>query len=281
MMKSRFILMNANLARAIILTPILLFCSCGGGGGSGNSIGSVRARRNHSPGSAGQSSNWSGYGIAGAPGGFTSVRGTWVVPAIAPSSHDTASSTWAGVGGGCANPPSCTVVDQTLIQAGTEADNTGGKQQYSAWWEALPAPSVTLMGGPLSQGTYDVRPGDSITVTISSNLIVWTIEIQNVRAGVPHWTFTQMVPYASAGLTAEWIEEAPLTAGTNGAGQIALSNFSRVEFDQLLANGANPALTPGDAIVLVNGNGKVIARPSAPGSSGNSFAVCFGSGACN
>ena len=280
MMRPRLILMNANLARAIVLTPILLMCSCGGGGGSAGSIGSVRARRNHSPGSANQSSNWSGYGIAGAPGGFTSVQGTWVVPAIAPSSKDTASSTWAGVGGGCANPPSCTVVDQTLIQAGTEADNSGGKPTYSAWWEAIPGPSVTLMGGPLSPTSYDVRPGDSVTVTISSNLVVWTIEIQNVRSGAMHWTFSTMVPYASAGLTAEWIEEAPLTAGSSGAGQIPLSNFTRVEFDQLLANGANPNLMPADAIVLVNGNGKVIAQPSAPGSSGDSFAVCFGSGPC-
>jgi len=272
--------MNANLIRAALLAQVFLVCSCGGGGGgSSNSVRSVRARRNH-PVGAQQSSNWAGYGVVGAPGGFTAVQGTWVVPAIAPSSHDTASSTWAGVGGGCTNPPSCTVIDETLIQAGTEADNSGGSRQYSAWWEAIPGPSVKVMGGPLNQGSYDVRPGDSITVTISSNLVVWTIEIKNMRSGSTHWTFTTMVPYVAAGLTAEWIEESPLTAGTNGAGQIALSNFGRVEFDTLLVNGTNPNLTNADAIALVDNAGKVIAQPSTPGSSGNSFAVCFGPAPC-
>jgi hypothetical protein len=209
MMMPRLILMNANLARAFLLSQVLLLCSCGGGGGgSSSSVGTVRARRNH-PAGAQQSTNWSGYEIAGAPGGFNAVRGTWVVAAIAPSKKDTASSSWTGVGGGCADPPSCTVVDQTLIQAGTEADNSGGSPTYFAWWEALPAPSVRLMGGPLNQGSFDVLPGDSITVSISNNLAVWTIEIENVRSGSNHWTFTTTVPYASAGLTAEWIEESP------------------------------------------------------------------------
>jgi hypothetical protein len=273
--------MTSNPARAILLAPILFVMSCGGGGGgSASSIGSKRARRNH-PKGAQQSTNWSGYGIAGAPAGFNAVRGTWVVPAIAPSKNDTASSTWAGIGGGCADPPTCNTVDPTLIQAGTEADNSGGSTQYFAWWEAIPAPSVPLMGGPLRQGSFDVQPGDSITVSISSDLVIWTIDIQNVRSGSPHWTFTTTVPYTAAGLTAEWIEEAPLTVGSGGAGQIAMSNFNRVEFDALTANAANPNLAPADAIALVNGAGKIIAQPSAPGSSGDSFAVCFGSLPCN
>jgi hypothetical protein len=216
----------------------------------------------------------------GTPGGYNAVQGTWIVPAIAPSKNDTASSTWTGVGGGCADPPGCTVIDQTLIQAGTEQDNSGGSPTYFAWWEAIPAPSVRLMGGPLNSGTFDVIPGDSITVTITNNLAVWTIEVKNVRSSATHWTFTTTVPYASAGLTAEWIEESPLTVGSGGAGQIAMSDFHTVDFNALTANGASPNLTSGDAITLVNGAGDIIAQPSAPASSGDSFAVCFGSAPC-
>ena len=273
-------LMNAHSTRAILLAPILLMMSCGGGGGGGgNSVGSVRGTKNH-PTGAQQSSNWSGYGIAGAPGGFTAVQGSWVVPAIASSNKQTASATWAGIGGGCADPPSCTVIDETLIQAGTEADNSNGSRQYSAWWEAIPGPSVQVMGGPLNKEKFDVLPGDSITVTISSDLAVWTIDIVDTRSGSTHWNFSTTVPYVAAGLTAEWIEESPLSVGSGGAGQSALSNFGRVDFDQLTVNGANPNLVAADAITLVDSNGNVIAQPSAPRSTGDSFSVCFGPAPC-
>jgi hypothetical protein len=225
-----------------------------------------------------QSTNWCGYQLAGAPGGFNQVSATWTVPSITKSSDATASSTWTGIGGGCAES-SCTVVDPTLIQAGIEADNNGdGTQSYSAWWEAIPAPSVQA-GSPLDTGTYDVRPGDRISVSIDgSNLVVWNIAIVNLRGGAPHWTFTTTVPYTAAGLTAEWIEEAPLVFGTNGAGQISLSNFGKLSFTQLIENTMKPSLGASGAIEMVDGNGKVICSPSPPSSKG--FNVCYGSGSC-
>jgi hypothetical protein len=226
-----------------------------------------------------QSTNWSGYGIIGGPLGFNSVLGTWIVPAVRPSKNDTASSTWTGVGGNCTDS-SCTGQDPTLIQAGTEQDSSAGKPTYYAWWEAIPAPSVQA-GGALSTKNYPVHPGDAITVKIDvANGAVWTIEITDVRAGRHRWTFSTTVPYSAAGLTAEWIEESPLTAGTGGAGQIALSNFRRVGFSGLTANGANPHLVASDQIILTDGSGHVLARPSAPKGSGNAFGICYGSGSC-
>ena len=270
------------VALIAIITFLTIVPACGGGGGGNSTNGrsSVRGHRNKGGGGQ-QSTNWAGYGLLGAAGGFNSVEGTWVVPSIVQSKKDTASSTWAGIGGGCTDPPTCATDDPTLIQAGTEQDNSSGKPTYFAWWEAIPAPSITA-GNPLSSQTFDVQPGDTITVKIDgSDLLVWKIEIDNVRSGSPHWTFTTTVPYSAAGMTAEWIEESPLSAGTNGAGQMTLSDFHRVLFTDLTANGANPNLTLSDEIVLTDGSGNVLAQPSAPEGSNNSFAVCFGAGACN
>jgi len=263
------------------LTVMVLLSASGAALVRGQGKSPVRGQTNHIRFNAEQSTNWAGYAIAGGPFGFNSVHGTWAVPAIASSTSDTTAATWVGIGGGCVNPPSCTETDPTLIQAGIESDNISGSQSYSAWWEAIPAPSVSLSGGLLSQQSYDVQPGDSIAVNISvQNFAVWTIEVDDQRGGQLHWTFTTTVPYLAAGLTAEWIEESPLTAGTSGAGQTALSDFHQVIFDGLTANGANPGLTSADEIVLDDGSGNVLAMPSAP-QGGNSFAVCYGSGTCD
>lgn len=267
-----------NLSICLLATAITI-SACGGGGGS--PAGPAFTRGQHNRGSTSQqSTNWSGYGIFGATTGYNSVSGMWTVPTIVASSRDTASSTWLGIGGGCTDA-NCTAVDPTLIQAGTEQDNSGGAQQYYAWWEAIPAPSVQATGGPLSKSKFDVSPGDIITVTISSTGgVVWTIEIDDSRSGAPHWQFTTTVPYSAAGLTAEWIEESPLTVGSNGAGQIAMSDFVAVNFSNLTVDGSNPNLTPSEQIVLVNSNGAIIAQPSDPGPGGDSFKICFGSKGC-
>jgi len=278
--------MPAPRACSILLALTLTFFA-GGVAGSETDFSSTRGQVNHGIGAdqqalninAEQSTNWSGYGITGGPLGFTSVQGTWSVPAVPATKKDTASSTWAGIGGNCTDS-SCTGQDPTLIQAGTEQDSSAGKPTYYAWWEAIPAPSVQA-GGVLSSQTYPVRPGDAVTVKIDvANGAVWTIEITDMRAGHQRWTFSTTVPYSAAGLTAEWIEEAPLTAGTGGAGQIALSNFHRVGFGGLTANGNNPHLRGSEAIVLVGSSGQAIARPSAPKASGNAFSICWGSGPC-
>src|SRR5205085_6011496 len=105
---------------------------CGGGGGGGggatsndgSEAGGGDAGSSTAPlESAIKSTNFSGYQRAGAPLGFKKVSGTWIVPSVTPSSSDTASSIWAGIGGGCTNPPDCTLVEPTLIQAGTEQDS--------------------------------------------------------------------------------------------------------------------------------------------------------------
>jgi hypothetical protein len=252
--------------------------SCGGGDGSGTGGTDPAATLQ----SGIKSTNFCGYQRAGGPAGFRKVGGTWIVPSVSTPGTDTASSAWTGIGGGCSDPPDCTVVEPTLIQAGTEHDRTGGQASYYAWWEALPGPAVQASGGPLSSQTFDVAPGDRITVSIDgSSLVLWNIDIVDTRDGASHWSFHTTVPYLVAGTTAEWIVEAPLSIGTGGTGQIPLSDFGRIPFLDLTQNGANPDLgRSGNAFIMTDGQGNIVCNPSAAAASGDAFTACSGSEPC-
>jgi hypothetical protein len=224
---------------------------------------------------ANQSTNWFGYNQGALEKGtpqFTSITGDWTVPTATQHTkgEDEYSSTWIGIGGGCVDS-SCLVGDPTLIQTGTEQDVVGGAAQYSAWWEIIPGPSISI--------SMPVAPGDHMHADITevvpeSN--VWTITLQNVTKGQ---TFTQTVPYTSSHLTAEWIEETPLILGTN-AGFAALPNLSRTSFTGATVNGANANLVPAEMMQLVNSAGAVYATPSAPTSTKDGFAECTWATTC-
>src|SRR4051794_26924538 len=187
-----------------------------------------------------QSNNWFGYNQGSLELGgklFHSVSGDWTVPTASQHTRgqDESSSDWIGIGGGCVDA-NCAVGDNTLIQTGTEQDVSGGKASYSAWWEVIPAPSLTI--------DMAISPGDHMHAGISevaplSDL--WNITLQNVTTGQ---SFTRTVPYASTHATAEWIEETPLLIGTN-AGLAALPNLTTTTFDLGTVNGAPAGLVPG------------------------------------
>lgn len=253
----------------------LAVAACGGGDNNAstdNNSGNPPGGQSNTPPPSGnpqQSLNWAGYVKSTLPGSYRAISGSWVVPDV--SCNGTANSaTWLGIGGGNG-------VDPTLIQAGTSQDCSGSDKSFFAWWEALPAPQVAAEGAILVTGSFPVKPGDLITTTIRSTLVVWEITINDATQ---NWTFTQTVPYVSAGDTAEWIEEAPLSAGTGGAGQLPLANFGRVGFSGLTLNGANPALQPSERSEMVSSSNQVLATPSLPGANGDSFSVCWGSGGC-
>jgi hypothetical protein len=215
-----------------------------------------------------QSNNWSGYnqGVLEKKTTFHEVSATWTVPTAtqARSGEAESSATWVGIGGGCLNP-SCLLVDQTLIQAGTEQDvNSQGRASYSAWWEIIPLPSITV--------SLPVSAGQVVHVDVAETLPeVWKITIQNLSTG---GAFTQTVPYTSSYATAEFILETPLLIGTGGTGISAMPRLSTVVFDPGTVNKKNPGLTSNEAIQLVSGSGQVLATPSAPDSDGDGFADC-------
>jgi hypothetical protein len=161
------------------------------------------------------------------------------------------------------------VTDNTLIQTGTEQDiDAAGHRSYSAWWELIPAPGITI-------DTMKVAAGDRMHADISelvagSNL--WRITLRNVTR---RQSFTMTVPYTSTHATAEWIEETPLVLGSSGALFTVLPALSKTAFDNGRTNGGGPALNSSEQIQLVDPNdGHVIATPSAPDSDRDGFSLC-------
>ena len=235
-------------------------------GAAGHTVGVVRGA--HVGLNMTQSNNWSGYdqGMLDTGSGFHAITGQWVVPTATPAKagQDESSSSWIGIGGGCLES-SCLLTDSTLIQAGTEQDVAAdGSTAYNAWYELIPAPSITT---PLV-----VHPGDTVSVSIAESLPeLWTIQMKNVTTG---GTWSTTVPYTSTYGSAEWIEETPITIGGSGAGLAAMPKLGTVTFDAATVNGAPANLAASQAMQLVDGNGQVLATPSAPDAERDGFNDC-------
>lgn len=199
---------------------------------------------------ASYSSNWSGYAKTGS--GFTSAQGTWTVPSVSATSSATYSSAWVGIDGDG---------NSNLIQTGTESDYVNGRAQYSAWWEILPAYSVTITSVP-------VKAGDSITASVAkSSGSSWVITLKDNTTG-KSWSATKS--YSGQGQSAEFVQEAP----TVGGSQSAVAHFSTFSFSNLTVNGANPGYTSSQKIILRQ-NGVDYSTPSDPNSAGNGFSVSY------
>jgi hypothetical protein len=197
--------------------------------------------------SASSSSNWSGYAETGT---FTAATGHWTIPTVSGSgSHF--SSQWVGIDG---------FNNSNLIQTGTEADISGGRATYDAWWEILPAAETVIT-------TLAVHPGDGMTGSVSKTSgTTWKITLTDTTTG---GTFTTSKTYRGAGTSAEWIEEATDVNGTIGSPP----RFSTFTFSGLTSNGANPNLTSAEKILLVQGS-TTYSTPANP-TGGNSFSVAY------
>ena len=227
---------------------------------------------------ASQSTNWSGYNqgsLALHNKLFNQISGQWRVPKATQHKPNEAeySSSWVGIGGGCVDA-SCQVTDSTLIQAGTEQDvAANGAASYSAWWELVPAPSLTI-------SNFTVAAGDLVSVDIkeaTADTNVWTITVKDLTR---HETFTQTTGYSSSHLTAEWIEETPVAVGNSGSVSIGpLPKLTRVTFDKASANGASAALTAAEEMQLV-ANGQTLLTPSRPDASADGFNDCSYATSC-
>src|SRR3954452_17810315 len=224
-----------------------------------------------------QSNNWFGYNQGSLELGgklFHSISGDWTVPTASQHTRgqDESSSDWIGIGGGCIDA-NCAVGDNTLIQTGTEQDvDSSGKASYSAWYELIPAPSLTV-------SNVAVSPGDHMSATIKEAVAganVWTITLKNVTK---NQTFTTTVPYTSTHATAEWIQETPLLIGTN-PGLSDLPNLTTNSFSAAKTNGAPAALKSSEQIQLIDSNNKVIGVPSAPNATADGFNLCSWATSC-
>ena len=193
------------------------------------------------------SSNWAGYAVAGGP--YSSAGARWTVPAVGASYRGSYSALWVGIDG---------FTRSALIQAGTEADFHNGAAHYSAWWEILPAPAVTIR-------TLSVRPGDRMSVTIARvSSGRWRIVVSDARSG----TYATTRAYSGSASSAEWIEEAPVVGGR--ITQLAV--HGTIVFDHASLDGRNPGLATDDAGAMIR-RGVLVDTPSAPDADGDGFAL--------
>jgi hypothetical protein len=223
-----------------------------------------------------ESTNWFGYSQGSLANGgalFSSISARWTVPKAEPHAQKEAehSATWIGIGGGCVDAH-CSLTDPTgLIQTGTEQDvAASGKASYSAWWELVPLPAVTV-------SNMKLRPGDRISASVSEAApTLWRISLADVSR---HETFTTTTAYPSSRATAEWIEETPVTIGTDGTGVATLPKLTRTPFDDATVNGHPAQLAPTEEIRLA-GKAGLIGAPSGPDSGRDGFGACAWASRC-
>ena len=225
---------------------------------------------------ANRSNNWSGYNQGLLEQGnkqFHSVTGDWTVPTATAhkAGENEYSSTWIGIGGGCIDA-GCLATDASLIQAGTEQDvDSSGAAHYSAWWEAIPAPSVAV--------SLPVAAGDRIHADLSETLPgIWSVTLKNLTRGQ---SFNLTLPYGSTYATAEWIEETPVAIDNSGNVSIGpLPNLSTVKFDLATTNHAAAALKASEEVQLVDAGNNPLATPSSPDPDADGFNDCAHAGSC-
>jgi hypothetical protein len=208
---------------------------------------------------AAASTNWAGYAVSGST--FTDVKGTWVQPAVTcPATGSTYAAFWVGLGGFAGGPGG-------LEQIGTEGECDQGRPSYTAWYELLPAGSVTI---PLA-----IAPGDTVSAEVSVDGLTATLTITDETSGR---TFTTVqTPSALDTSSAEWIAEAPSRCFGDQCLQLTLANFGTVQFSgsSTTANGHVGTISDASwsATAIDLGGDAGSATPAALTPDGAAFAV--------
>jgi hypothetical protein len=212
----------------------------------------------------GSSTNWAGHAVIASPaspttGAVSDVKGSWIVPDVAPSqSPRTYSAVWIGIDG---------YTDKTVEQIGTEEDWTPKGPRYYAWFEMYPRYGYRLAGFP-------VAPGDEISAEVRwDGDVRYELTITNVTQGATYST-TQRSKRAK-NRSAEWIVEAP------AAGKVLrLADFGTATLTRCTAtiDGREGAIDDPawqDDLVTMQSRGAVKAVASPPGGDGSSFSVTW------
>jgi hypothetical protein len=197
------------------------------------------------------SSNWSGYALAGGP--FTSVGGTFNVPVVNGNGADASAAEWAGIDGWGPGASS-------IIQAGVAEDYAAAPNvsEITAWYELYPAPPSSI---PLT-----VSAGDHVTVSIAEvSAGLWNILVADDTSGQ---SYNAEFSYTGLSSTAEWIVEAPFSTLTNSV--VPLLPFTPVTFTQLAAT---PTGAPPTRFVMFQ-SGQQVSTPSPLSDAG--FTVGYG-----
>ncbi|KAJ7057666.1 protease acp1 [Mycena amicta] len=165
--------------------------------------------------------------------GFTSVVGTWTVPAITrrsgqSSSSEPAISQWVGIDG---------FSNSALIQGGTLSQLVGSTQENVAWTEMLPAASRDV--------SLTVSTGNSITTNVhQTSATSGTVSIINNSRG------TSIVGTVSGGTrlsatSAEWI----LEDFESGSSLVAFAGFPASTFTGSAVHSGSSVTPAGSTLI--------------------------------
>lgn len=197
------------------------------------------------------STNWAGYAAINLT--FRTVSSSWTQPTASCTSQTTYSSFWVGLDGYNSN---------SVEQTGTDADCSGGRASYYAWYEMYPKFPVNL-----SASNYPVRPGDQMSASVNfSGRNAFTLTISDSTRG---WTFNTTQKSKAQRSSAEVIAEAPSSSG----GVLPLTNFGTANFGASKANGQSLASFRPDKIDMVSG-GTVKAQTGSIAANG-AFSVAW------
>ncbi len=183
-------------------------------------------------------------------GAFTSVDGSFVVPAVTCTPEFREVAAWVGLDG---------AGDNTVEQDGVNAVCLQGKPYYFTWYEMYPNGSK-IVG-------KSVRPGDHIRASVSRSGAAYTLSV------VDSTTSGNNVNGSGACTTclnesAEWIVERPYIVPT---GDTPLAQFAQLNW-ATASYGASTKSTAQQADVMLNTLGAYeLAEPLSAG--GNAFGV--------
>jgi len=159
------------------------------------------------------STNWAGYVVKGPAGKISSVKMSWIVPAVSCSLLvETYSVNWVGIDGAGTN---------TVEQIGTTSNCGLLGASYSAWYEFYPNGMVSI--------SEPVSPGDKMSaqVSYSSSIELYTLKLSD---HTHVWAFQTTGTVSGAqDATAEWVIERPTLCDIFGICNLAsLANFGTV-----------------------------------------------------
>lgn len=110
---------------------------------------------------------WSGYAVTGSEP-YTSITGSWKIPAMNCSKGPGDASPWIGIDGWS---------NDTVEQIGIDLDCRNGKASYHPWVEMYPGPSEYF------KDTVDA--GDTLTASVDVSGSSWVLSESDVDTG---WT---------------------------------------------------------------------------------------------
>ncbi|KAL1745397.1 peptidase A4 family-domain-containing protein [Schizophyllum fasciatum] len=165
------------------------------------------------------SGNWAGLVLEAPPSGenFTSVTGTFTVPALANSTY-TAACAWVGIDGWAGS------ATDALFQAGVDFWMEDGALAYNAWYEWVPDTSWNFTD-------FAVEAGDVIALTLAAaNDSAGSIAVDNKSSGQSTSIDLTAPPIPNAKTrlalqNAEWIMEDFFWYG-----QVPLGDFGSIQF---------------------------------------------------